>query len=135
MREYQEKQKIRRRLYSKTSIVIVFIIMILVARGVMGVYATEKASRMEVERLSKQKNEIEGRLKIVSKNNDLLATSQGIEYEIRNKFDVAKEGEGVIVIVDKELPPAAEEKKGLLKKFWGGVTGVFKKDEQTGETQ
>lgn len=130
MREFQEKEKIRRRLYSKTSIVILFIIMIFVARGVIGLYSKEKTSRFEVERLTKQKVEIENRLKSVSKQNEMLATTQGIEYEIRNKFDVVKEGEGVIVIVDKELPPPPEEKKSFLKKFWGSVKGVFKSDDE-----
>lgn len=125
MREFQERQKIRRRLYSKTSIVIVLIILFFVAKGVLGLYQKEKASRLEVERLTNLKSEIEDRLKTVSKHNDQLATTQGLEAEIRNKFDVVKEGEGVIVIVDKELPPPPEEKKSFLKKFWGGVKGVF----------
>lgn len=130
MREYQEKRKIMRRLYSKTSIVILLVIMVLVARGVFGLSVKEKESRMEVARLTKQKGEIEARLYTVAKNNEMLATPQGIEYEIRNKFDVVKEDESVIVVVDKELPPLPEEKKSFLKKFWGSVTGVFKKEER-----
>lgn len=129
MREFQDKQKMRRRLYSKTSIFILLIVFIFVARGVAGIYAKEHNSRMEVERLEKKKAEIETRLATVSKSADRLGTDSGIEYEIRNKFDVVKEGEGVIVVVDKEIPLPEEEKKGFLEKFWGSVTGVFKKDE------
>lgn len=98
----------------------------------MGVYAKERDSRMEVARLEKKKAEIETRLATVSKSADRLGTESGIEYEIRNKFDVVKEGEGVIVVVDKEIPMPEEEKKGFLKKFWGSVTGVFKKDDEKG---
>lgn len=117
-------------MYSKTAVVSLFIIFILIARGMFNIYEKEKDSRLEVERLTKQKAEMQGRLDAVSKNAELLKTNQGIEFEIRNRFDVVKHGEEVIVVVDKELPPAPEEKKNFLEKFWGSVTGVFKKDEK-----
>ncbi len=130
MREFQEKQKIRKRVYSRTSIIALLILCILIAKGLAGVYEKEKASRIEVERLTKQKREVEEKLSMVSTQVDRLKTDTGIEYEIRNKFDVVKDGEEVIVVVDKELPPPPEEKEGVLKRFWHSVTGVFKKDKQ-----
>lgn len=110
------------------------ILCILVAKGVTGVYAKEKASRMEVERLARQKKEVEEKLALVSAQADRLKTETGIEYEIRNKFDVVKSGEEVIVVIDKELPPPPEEKEGVLKRFWHSVTGVFKKDKPAPES-
>lgn len=130
MREFQRKQKIRKRMYSKTALFFMCLLIFFISRGVYGIYQKEKASRLEVERVSKQKAEIEARLAFVSKSADLLSTQHGIETEIRNKFDVVKPGEEVIVVVDKEIPPAPEEKKNFLEKFWGGVTGVFKKDQK-----
>jgi cell division protein FtsB len=129
MREFQEKQKIRKRVYSRTSIIALLILCILIGKGLAGVYAKEKDSRLEVERLVKQKKEVEEKLAMVSTQADRLKTDTGIEYEIRNKFDVVKEGEEVIVVVDKELPPPPEEKEGVMKRFWHSVTGVFKKDK------
>lgn len=134
MREFQEKQKIRKRMYSRTSLIGLLILCILVAKGVTGVYAKEKASRMEVERLARQKKEVEEKLALVSAQADRLKTETGIEYEIRNKFDVVKSGEEVIVVIDKELPPPPEEKEGVLKRFWHSVTGVFKKDKPAPES-
>lgn len=130
MREFQEKQKIRRRVYSRTSILILCVLCILIAKGLVGVYNKEKNSRMEVERLQKRKEEVQNKLQVVSAQADRLKTETGIEYEIRNKFDVVKSGEEVLVVVDKELPPPPEEKEGILKRFWHSVTGVFKKDEE-----
>lgn len=121
-------------MYSKTAVFALFFLTILIAKGVYGIYVKETESRQEVMRLTKQKQELEARLEIVSKNAELLATEQGIETEIRNKFDVVKQGEEVIVVVDKEIPPAPEEKKNFLEKFWGGVTGVFKKSDKTKAT-
>lgn len=127
MREFQEKQKIRRRVYSRTSIIALFVLCILVAKGLTGVYAKERSSRIEVERLDIQKKELEEKLILVSAQTEILKTEKGIESEIRNKFDVVKVGERVLVVVDKELPVSKEEKEGVLRRFWHSVTGVFRK--------
>ena len=45
-----------------------------------------------------------------------LDTERGVEEEVRNKFEVSKEGEGVIVLLDKkEEEVKIDKKKGL---FW-----------------
>lgn len=129
MREFQQKQKIKKRIYSKTAILFLLVLIFFTTRGVYGIYKKESESRREVERVEKKKNEIQNRLTFVTKSVGLLSTDQGIETEIRNKFDVVKSGEKVIVVVDKEIPPAPEEKKNFLEKFWNGVTSVFKKNE------
>ena len=127
MREFQDKQKIQKRLYSKTSIVVVLIIVVLISRGVLSVYAKERSSRMELELLEKKKAELDSRLASVSANNSRLRTEEGIESEIRSKFDVVKADEGVIVVGDEKLPVPVEDKRGFMKKFWDSVTGAFKK--------
>ncbi len=130
MREFQEKQKIQKRIYSKTSILIVLVVVIFIFRGVLSVYAKERDSRMELSLLEKKKAELSDRLARVSANNDRLKTEEGIEAEIRSKFDVVKQGEGVIVVVDEKLPVQEEDTRGVMKKFWDSVTGVFKKDKK-----
>lgn len=129
MREFQEKQKMKNRIYSKTSIVIALIMVVLISRGVLSVYAKEKDSRMELALLEKKKAELGDRLARVTMNNDRLKTEEGIEAEIRSKYDVVKQDEEVIVVVDEKLPPPAEDTRGFMKKFWDSVTGVFKKDK------
>ncbi len=130
MREFQEKQKIQKRIYSKTSILIVLVVVIFIFRGVLSVYAKERDSRMELSLLEKKKAELSDRLARVSMNNDRLKTEEGIEAEIRSKFDVVKQDEGVIVVVDEKLPVPEEDTRGVMKKFWDSVTGVFKKDKK-----
>jgi cell division protein FtsB len=129
MREFQEKQKIKNRLYSKTSALILLIVVVFISRGVLSVYAKERDSRMELALLEKKKAELSDRLARVSFNNDRLKTEEGIEAEIRSKFDVVKEDEGVIVVVDEKLPEPEEDTRGFMEKFWDSVTGVFKKDK------
>ena len=135
MREFQERQhmqrKIRRRIYSKTSLFILFCFLILTARGVLNVYAKERESRNDLNRVQVQQRQLATRAASVRESNDRLKTPEGIETEIRSKFDVAKDGEGVIVIVDKEVVVPEPEEKGMIQRFWDSVTSVFKHDEAT----
>ncbi len=124
MREFQDRKKSRKRLYSIWSLLALLVVIFLFGKGVVSVYEKEKSTKVELNRLAAQKANIESRYNNISKENETLKTNDGIESAIRQKFDVAKKGEGVIVIVDKtvEVP---EEKKGFMRKMWDSVKGVF----------
>jgi cell division protein FtsB len=76
-----------------------------------------RRAEMEEERqqLIERKAELEERV-------DYLSGDRGIEEEIRTHFDVAKEGEQVVIIVDKEeeqkpeIPVIPEKKPWYI--FW-----------------
>jgi cell division protein FtsB len=75
-------------------------------KGVWGVYQKEKDSReLKIEAEAKlddlKKREYELRADIAA-----LRSDRGIEAELREKYDLAEEGEGVVVIVDPPTPPA-----------------------------
>lgn len=131
MREFQEKNQLKKRLYSKTSLFLLFLVLILVSKGVYGVYQKERDSRAEVERISAKKAELESRYNDIKSNQETLNTPEGIEAEIRTKFDVAKEGEGVIVVVERDSQVIEEDRRGILRKFWDSVVSVFKKDSKS----
>lgn len=130
MREFQERKReqqvIRGRVYSKTSLLILFLILIFTARGVVNVYAKERESKRELANVELQRSQLATRAASVRESGNRLKTPEGIESEIRSKFDVAKEGEGVIVIVDKVVPISEPEQKGLIERFWNSLTSVFK---------
>ncbi|MEI6490377.1 MAG: hypothetical protein WCO16_01290 [bacterium] len=124
MREFQDKKKNRKRLYSIWSLLALLVVIVLFGKGVVSAYEKEKSTKGELNRLAAEKVDIERRYNNISKENETLNTNDGIESAIRQKFDVAKKGEGVIVIVDKtvEVP---EVKKGFMRKVWDSVKGVF----------
>jgi cell division protein FtsB len=124
MREFQDKKKNRKRLYSIWSLLALLVVIVLFGKGVVSAYEKEKSTKEELNRLAAEKVDIERRYNNISKENETLNTNDGIESAIRQKFDVAKKGEGVIVIVDKtvEVP---EVKKGFMRKVWDSVKGVF----------
>ena len=59
---------------------------------------------------------------------EFLKTERGIEKKIREEFGFAKEGEGMIVIVDEdaEKETVVERKKNFLGSLWESIENIFK---------
>lgn len=128
--EQRDKQrgKTKKKKRSKLVLLALFVMLVLIARGAVNAYSKETDSAAEVARVLKEKETLQKRYDIISDENDSLKSDAGVESEIRSKFDVAKSGEGVIIIVDKEIPIIEEDKRGVLKRFWDSVKGVFSSD-------
>lgn len=107
MREYQQKYMLRRLLYSRVTIVILFLLTILLLRSIMEL----NNKRIAVERLraesETERMELEAKVRKAEEKNNAIATDRGFEYYVRTTYPVVKEGEGVIVIYDEEKSPVA----------------------------
>lgn len=124
MREFQERKKRKRRLYSIWSLLALLVVVIFFTKGVISVYEKAQSTKIELKRLEAEKDDVQSRYDTISKESDNLKTEEGMESAIRQKFDVAKRGEGVIVIVDKTVEQPVEE-KGFVQKVWDSVRNVF----------
>lgn len=133
MKDFQERSVIKKKKRSKLILLLMLVIFLFLARGSFNTYTKERDSRIEVERIQKEKNTLQKRYEVMHEQSEVLKSDVGIETEIRNKFDVVKNGEGVIVIVDKEMPILEEDKRGVLKRFWDSVKGVFGADGRVEE--
>lgn len=126
MKEFQEHSgKMKRKKRSKLVLLFMLVLVIFLARGSTSTYLKERESRIEVDRVMREKVELEKRYQVMSEQSEALKSDIGIESEIRSKFDVVKEGEGVIVIVEKDAPVVEEDKRGVLRKFWDSVRGSW----------
>lgn len=126
MREFQEKRITKKRIYSRWAILTLLLLFCISIKGMIGAYSKVEESQVEVERVQKAKNDLQKRYEVINSQSDLLKSDIGVETEIRSKFDVVKEGEGVIVVVEKDVPAIQEDKRGVLRKFWDGVKGSVK---------
>ena len=100
MFDFHEKRKIRGLLYSKVVIVFILLITALLSRSVYERYVVE---REMAERRAEQESELvelKARAAALESEVDHLYNSRGIEEELRSRFDVAKDGEQVVIIVD-----------------------------------
>lgn len=127
MKEFQHDNKHKKRGYSKWVLFLLFVLIIVAGRGLVSIYAKQMTSSEEMRLVEAKKAELEERHRSLTDKVSELNTTEGIEKEIRSKFDVVRPGEGVILVVDKEIPAPAEAEPSVIKKLWNGVVGVFKK--------
>lgn len=127
MKEFQEDNEIKSKLYSKYTLLFLLILIGLVIKGLISISTKEIDSGEEMRRVEAKQVELQERYNNLSTRVEDLKTTQGMEKEIRSKFDVVKPGESVIMVVDKDVPAPAPEETSVIKKLWNDVVGVFKK--------
>jgi hypothetical protein len=107
MREYQQKHIIRTLLYSRVTIIVLFLLCVLLLRSIMEL----NDKRIAVEKLRKESETDRADMAIkvqkAQEKNDAIATQRGFENYVRTTYPVVKDGEGVIVIYDGDKSPVA----------------------------
>lgn len=113
MFDFHEKRKIRSILYSKPVIGVLFALSILLSFSVYNRYSIAEemqhkldAKRSELEALTVRAESLDSKVKY-------LEDERGIEEELRNRFDVAKEGEQVVILLDDRKVKTDTEKSAL----------------------
>ena len=127
MREFQEKRKIKRRIYSKTTVIILAIILLLFVEGTWKVYQKDRKSGQNLDRVNSELSSLSARQIALNAEISRLKTDQGTEDEIRSKYDVSKPGEQVLVIVDKEATTTATSTGNSWSHFWSEILSFFGK--------
>ena len=124
MVDFQQKKKIRKVIYSRITIVVLFIAIVFLAKSVYDIFLKERMSAEDVSIVKKDYNSLETRQNMLKTEIDKLNTKEGVEEEIRGKFSVAKPGETVVVIVDSTSSTSSDSTNGQ-KSFWQKFIGLF----------
>ncbi len=107
MREYQQKHMIRTLVYSRVTLVILFLVIVLLLRSIMEL----NSKRIDVAKLrndsAKEREELQKKVNKSQQETDLISTQKGFEAYIRTTYPVVKKGEGVIVIYDDNKVPVS----------------------------
>lgn len=99
MYEFRQKRRPLRFYYSNALIFFLFIILILVAKGVWNIYIKERFAIADKIDRGEDIASLKSRQFFLENELNRLKTENGVEREIRGKFNVKKEGENVAVIV------------------------------------
>ncbi len=108
MLEFREKKRFRGILSSKVTIGILVVLVALLGRGVWGIYSKQLIAvenRFEAER---ELAALAAREQFLESEVNKLTTENGIALEIREKYNVRKPGEEVVVIVDATTTTEAD---------------------------
>lgn len=131
MFDFHEKRKIRTWMYSKITIGVIFIFALILGFNVIERFSVERQMADKRQEQEDALMELKNRAAALEGKVEHLRESRGVEEELRGRFDVAKEGERVVVIVGKEeeekdlealkTPPGAEletDSFWSFLKFW-----------------
>ncbi len=123
MRELERKQKVKRRLYSTPALLVLTFITFLFIRGTYIVFEKKADSGSYVKVLEAKAENLRTKQVELEANLQSIETPEGIEKEIKAKYNVAKEGEHVVILVDKNATPEdpGQEKKAWYEKFWDAI--------------
>ena len=104
-------------------IVVLLVITVLFARGAWSVHEKAQFAKDNRVRAEKELSELTGRREALQEEISRLNTERGLEEELRQKFDIGREGEQLIVLIDP--PEAAEQNETPTPTFLQRITSFF----------
>lgn len=105
-----------RLMWRRVLAVVLLLILAIAMRGVWGVYKKSQESRELKIEAEATLNDLQTREKELRADIANLKSDRGVEAELRERYDLAKEGESVVVIVDPPAP-TPEPKPTTFQKF------------------
>lgn len=125
MLDFKEKKKTRRFIYSTPVVAFLGIVFLFFSYNLFGLHKISEESQRKTNEAKAELRILEERKRDLEKRVSFLKTERGQESEIREKFMVGKEGEGVILLVDQ--PHSTTTKALPLKEsFWSGFLDFFR---------
>jgi cell division protein FtsB len=123
--QLQQKKLWRRYLYSKASLLVLLVLIIVVSKAVLIAGLRQLEVSDTASRVSSEEKSLLDRKVFLTSEIAKLSTKEGRESELRNKYGVAKSGEQMAVIVEPGSQinaVASSTDQGL----WGKFLGLFK---------
>lgn len=122
MLDVVQKRKIRNVAYNRVTLIVLVIITLFFLHSTWNVYQKKSESEQAMKVSAQNLATLEARDADLQAKMQSLQTDAGIEAEIRSKFNVAKAGENIVVVVDNTAtttPPS--EPSG----FWAKLKDLF----------
>lgn len=88
--------------HSRLGIAVLLLLVLLLGQSVYGRYVIEREMAARTDALLAELQALEGRKNSLEEKVDYMLGERGIEEEVRNNFDVAREGEQVIILVGEQ---------------------------------
>lgn len=120
MFDFYERRKIKQWLYSWPFLIVLIVVSAFLIHSVWGVYQKERLTNINKKQRLTHLKDLEKRKDALQKEINRLNTERGIEEDIRQKFEMVKDGEREIIIVDTPLNTSKardEGSVGMLDRF------------------
>jgi cell division protein FtsB len=112
--------------WKKAAIFLVLLLMFgILLNSVNNIYQKKKAAQEALVRMQKEATELSNREEKLQESIARLDTTEGMNFEIRKKLNVAEAGESVAVIVDQKIttttPPVQLSTWQKVKNFFSDL--------------
>jgi len=124
MIDFQQKNKINKILYSKVTLVILFILIIFMFKAAYNIFIKNRINNENYSAIKKNYDSLISRKDMLDSEIARLNTEAGIEEEIRGRFSVAKPGETVVVIVNSNSGTITDS-NAKNSGFWKSILNIF----------
>lgn len=124
MFKFHERRRLKQLLFSKITLLVLLIVVLFFSTSVWDVYQKQRETVLKRERAERELAELREREASLRAEIERIESKQGLEAEIRSRFEVGREGEGVIVIVD----PKADEQAAHVAEapsLWSRLISIF----------
>ncbi len=125
MRDFERKRRTKKILESPLVLILIAVLLVFLAKGTWNLYQKSKGSESDLNLAKERLSRLEERKDKLAGAINSLRTETGMEGEIRDRLQMAREGEKEIVIVDDESATKkveSESKSGFLQKIWDFFT-------------
>jgi cell division protein FtsB len=123
---FDDKRRLRRFVSSPWILAGLCILIVVAGWNTWDMYQKWRLSEEALEKTRVSYGNLEKREMFLDGKIESLSTEGGIEAEVRERFGVAKPGEGVIVVLsDDEEQQSIEEEQG----WWARMKGWFSRDD------
>ncbi len=101
-------------------------LVILVAQGAWNVYQKKIESANTLARVQHEIDDMQNRKTVLSAQLERIKSPEGVEEEIRSRFQVSKEGEKVLIITDvNDSDQTSTSSKGFFENAYDKIRSVF----------
>lgn len=122
MREFEQRKKVRRIVYSRLSVALLVVLVGILGKASYSAYHKYQVSTTAYQDVAREHSELSSRKGQLENDIARLKTKEGIEADIRTKFGMVKEGEQMLVLVDRgtttQVVPAKASAFDALKSLF-----------------
>lgn len=121
MKIFEDKKHTKARLYSRMTVVILILFVLLLAKSVFGLYVKNRESIAARNASETKLQALKDREASLKEEINRLENNEGMEWEIRDKFNVTKPGENVVIIVPDDEATSTPPQKGFFSRLFSGL--------------
>ncbi len=125
MREFSEKRRQKSLFYSYPVMIVFFVILVILLKANILMYMKVRASAERREQIELQLKELNDRKQNLESEVARLNSKIGVEDELRNRFNLMKENEEMIIILEDEKADLDETLVKNEKTFFQKIKGWF----------